>query len=97
MPDRTDNPTPDKSPAPAGEKASPYRLKPSRNQKQRSRLNQVPEEQSAPEPIEQPQPAPRPTAPAPVVRKMKLKRSGQSHEDLTDPDVGATPRRDDEY
>lgn len=81
------------------------RLKPSQNQKQRSRLKQGPESTNAPPPAA-PAPAPAPVAPAPppappesepLIRKMRLKRSGQMREDMFMPQDGAPAKREEEY
>ncbi len=68
-------------------------LKPGKSQKRRSKLNQVPE------------PADPPVAPAPpppassdqLIRRMRLKRSGQLREDLFAPEAQDPTKREDEY
>jgi hypothetical protein len=80
-------------------------MQPSRNQKQRSRLKQladstnaVPPPAAAPAP---PPPSPPPPAPAadsePLIRRMRLKRTGQPREDLFLPDDAQPAKREDEY
>ncbi|HEX8280046.1 MAG TPA: hypothetical protein VF551_01605 [Chthoniobacterales bacterium] len=85
----------------AAETPAKIRLKPSRNQKQRSKLKQLPDPAAAAEPAPAPAPPPPPPAathslPPQALRTMRLKRSGQMHEDL-----GAQPpadrKKEDEY
>ncbi|MGZ4965812.1 MAG: hypothetical protein ACXV97_01425 [Chthoniobacterales bacterium] len=59
-----------------------FRLRPSRNQKQRSKLSQAPE--VSPAPME-PAPAPEEEIAPPPSKKFRLKRSGHRHDDLTAP------------
>lgn len=86
----------DPNPSPDAPKLPPnFKLKPSRNQKKRSKLQQAPEETISP--VQPPEPVPPaaadPAVPAPL-RKNRLKRSGQMHEDLTKPlpESGASER-----
>ncbi|MEP6956705.1 MAG: hypothetical protein ABI883_07750 [Chthoniobacterales bacterium] len=94
----SDSPT---NPKPAADAAAPFRQKPSRNQKQRSKLRQLPEVQPDPpvEPVAAP-PPPLPNSPAAedgnLLRRMRLKRSGHMHEDIN-PAPDAKPHREDEY
>ena len=77
-----------------------FRLRPSRNQKQRSKLSQAPEETPTPS-----EPAPAAPTPAPVAnpsaqpvsKKVRLKRSGQMHEDLTAPIPQRPAKKETEY
>ena len=80
---------PDPTPSPDQTKAPPnFRLKLSRNQKRRSKLQQVPDESA---PLAPPPPPPTPptaATPNPAVlplRNVRLKRSGHMHQDLTKP------------
>jgi hypothetical protein len=86
--------TPDPTPEREEEKPAPhFRQAPSRNQRQRSKLQQLPEEPSAPATKPEPAPAP-PVAlpPAPLLRHTRLKRSGHMHEDLSKPIPEEKPR-----
>ncbi|MEO5721077.1 MAG: hypothetical protein ABIR71_06370 [Chthoniobacterales bacterium] len=80
--------TPDPTPSSNEAKLPPnFRLKPSRNQKKRSKLQQVPDDSAPPAPAPPPvAPTPPPEPPtAPLLRQNRLKRSGHMHEDLTKP------------
>ncbi|HEX8679189.1 MAG TPA: hypothetical protein VF683_04490 [Chthoniobacterales bacterium] len=70
------------------------RLIPGQNQKQRSKLRQAPEAAPLPAP---PPPTPAPAEQAPVIRKMRLKRSGQMREDLFLPEDTQPAKREDQY
>lgn len=89
------DPTPDR---PDDESAVRYHPQLSRNQKKRSKLSQAPEEAPAAEqPPEPTPPPPAPPAPAPL-RRTRLKRSGQMHDDLKEPLPGdRAPTNADEY
>jgi len=89
--------TPDPTPEREEEKPAPhFRLAPSRNQRRRSKLQQLPEETSAPPAKPEPAPTPAPVTPpaAPLLRHTRLKRSGHIHEDLTQPLPEEKPRED---
>ncbi|MDQ6862125.1 MAG: hypothetical protein M3032_13350 [Verrucomicrobiota bacterium] len=79
------------------------RLTPGRNQKGRSKLNQVPDTSgnAAPTPAPPSPPPPAPPAPPPdtqpSLRRTRFKRSGQMREDLLLPDEGAPQKSEDEY
>ena len=96
--------TPDSTPDRDEPKVAPhYRPTLSRNQKRRSKLQQVPDETVAPAPLPAanpepaPPPVPAPPPPAPL-RRMRLKRSGHMHDDLTKPLPGDEPaEREPEY
>lgn len=75
-----------------------FRLKPSQNQKQRSRLRQDAEPAApAPEPVA---PAPLPAA-EPPPKKSRLRRSGQMHDNLSEDylkkDGGEAEQKSDQY
>jgi hypothetical protein len=75
----------------------PYRFKLGASQKKRSRLVQQTEEPPAAAPDAAPTPAaPQPEAPAPP-KRVRLKRSGQMHEDLNGPLPDPPPKRDEQY
>src|SRR4051794_257848 len=82
----------------AGE-PKPIRLRPSRNQKQRSILKQPaqPQETPPPPPPETPPPAPASSNDEGRLRRMRLKRSGQMRGDLFLPEDSAPPKPDDVY
>ncbi len=72
-----------------------FRLRPSRNQKQRSKLSQASEPVSEPA---APAPAAVPKTPEPQPsRKARLKRSGQMHEDLMAPMPEPPAKKETEY
>lgn len=71
-----------------------FRLRPSRNQKQRSKLRQVAPITEAPAPA--PEPAAERPAPPPA-KRARLKRSGQMHEDLTAPMPEPPAKKETEY
>ncbi len=72
-----------------------FRLRPSRNQKQRSKLSQASEPASEPA---APTPPPVVKAPEPQPsKKARLKRSGQMHEDLTAPMPEPPGKKETEY
>lgn len=72
-----------------------FHLRPSRNQKQRSKLGQASEPVSEPAaPV--PAPVPQTREPQPS-RKARLKRSGQMHEDLTAPMPEPPAKKETEY
>ena len=77
----------------------PYKFKLGSSQKKRSKLVQQAEEPAATQPQPAPSPAAPPAEPTPPLRRVRLKRSGQMHEDLTAPmpDEAAPPRKDDQY
>jgi hypothetical protein len=77
-------------------------MQPSRNQKQRSRLKQPADSTNAVPPAAPPAPAPPAAPPAapeaePLIRKMRLKRSGQMREDIFLPDDAQPPKPEEEY
>jgi len=89
---------PEQAPKKEPQPIRPYRLKLGRNQKQRSKLSQLPEEVSTPAPAPAP-PAPEPAKSEPPPqpgRRTRMKRSGHMHEDLTAP-LDEGPRREDQY
>jgi hypothetical protein len=78
-----------------------FRQRPSRNQKQRSKLKQAPESLSAPEAPPPVAPTPPPavsqSTPPPSLKKARMKRSGQMHEDLTAPLPEEPEKKETEY
>jgi hypothetical protein len=100
---RVTDSSPSSQPSADGE-PKPIPLKPSRNQKQRSRLTHGGEHNETPAPAPQPaaEPSPAPAQPATsdegdarLIRRLRLKRSGHMHEDLTA--LPEKPKRDDLY
>ena len=75
----------------------PYRFKLGSSQKKRSKLVQQTDDTAAttPAPAAAPQPAKEEPAPAP--KRVRLKRSGQMHEDLNGPIAEPPPKRDHQY
>jgi hypothetical protein len=73
----------------------PYKFKLSSNQKRRSKLDQHQEPAPAPAPETQPATPPAP-APADPPKRVRLKRSGQMHDELREPEP-EPPRPADQY
>jgi hypothetical protein len=85
---------------PAAGEPKPIRLRPSRNQKQRSILNQpVPPQETPAAPPAPPTPPPAPPSANEDgrLRRMRLKRSGQLREDLLLPDEPPPEKSEDAY
>ena len=85
---------------PAAGEPKPIRLRPSRNQKQRSILKQPAQPQETPPPPAPASPPPPPVTPSNDqgrLRRMRLKRSGQLREDLLLSDEPAPQKPDDVY
>ena len=77
----------------------PYRFKLGSSQKKRSKLVQQTDEPAGttPAPAATPQTPKEDPAPPSVPKRVRLKRSGQMHEDLNGPIAEPPPKRDDEY
>jgi hypothetical protein len=80
---------------PAKDSPARIRLALSQHQKQRSKLKQVVEQPMVAEPT--PAPAPPVQPPTEPVRRVRLKRSGHMHEDLTAPLPPAPNRNEPDY